>query len=254
MTLERYQLGVTWALCVGPSHPSSSIRRSITSSWKSWTSNNSMNPSPTWWQIQSHIGLLMVLKMVIWPVMPVFLKGWHGIVPAPCVWWMVQQVVVVKEHGNVIGRRMSGEIIPIWIKLEVFLAKWSMNLEPESLGVILSPFAGTTAIKASGGPAKKFCFGRIDDVNGKRSIPLGVEGVRECRGNKFCKSNFECPVAFRWPEQDENDHARCNLTQPDRLQASHSVGLISVYPEGPQLKASKKMLPWCTGVLPAWAP
>ena len=104
----------------------------------------------------------------------------------------------------------------------------------------LITFAGTTAIKASGGPAKKFCFGRIDDVNGKRSIPLGVEGVRECRGNKFCKSNFECPVAFRWPEQDENDHARCNLTQPDRLQASHSVGLISVYPEGPQLKASKK--------------
>ena len=104
----------------------------------------------------------------------------------------------------------------------------------------LITFAGTTAIKASGGPAKKFCFGRIDDVNGKRSIPLGVEGVRECRGNKFCKSNFECPVAFRWPEQDENDHARCNLTQPDRLQASHSVGLIYVYPEGPQLKASKK--------------
>ena len=46
----------------------------------------------------------------------------------------------------------------------------------------LITFAGTTAIKASGGPAKKFCFGRIDDVNGKRSIPLGVEGVRECRG------------------------------------------------------------------------
>ena len=46
----------------------------------------------------------------------------------------------------------------------------------------LITFAGTTAIKASGGPAKKFCFGRIDDVDGKRSIPLGVEGVKECRG------------------------------------------------------------------------
>eukprot|EP00438_Fugacium_kawagutii_P020051 Skav201031 [mRNA] locus=scaffold3386:142589:152459:+ [translate_table: standard] len=32
----------------------------------------------------------------------------------------------------------------------------------------LITFAGTTAIKASGGPAKKFCFGRIDDVDGKR--------------------------------------------------------------------------------------
>ncbi|CAJ1443520.1 unnamed protein product [Effrenium voratum] len=105
----------------------------------------------------------------------------------------------------------------------------------------LLTFAGTTAIKASGGPAKKFCFGRVDDVNGKRSIPLGVEGVKECLGNKFCKSDFECPVAFRWPEQDEADHARCNLTQPHhRLQASHSVGLIYVYPEGPELKSSAK--------------
>mmetsp|Transcript_6232 Transcript_6232/g.7731 ORF Transcript_6232/g.7731 Transcript_6232/m.7731 type:complete len:487 (-) Transcript_6232:203-1663(-) len=103
----------------------------------------------------------------------------------------------------------------------------------------LITFAGTVAIKASGGPAKKFCFGRIDDVDGKRSIPLGVEGVKECRGNKFCKSNFECPVAFRWPEQDPSDHARCNLTQPNhRLQASHSVGLIYVFPEGPQLNSS----------------
>ena len=104
----------------------------------------------------------------------------------------------------------------------------------------LMTFAGTTAIKASGGPAKKFCFGRIDDANGKKSIPLGVEGVTECRGSKFCKSNYECPVAFRWPEQDKADHARCNLTQPDRLQASHSVGLIYVYPEGPELASSAK--------------
>eukprot|EP00438_Fugacium_kawagutii_P009420 Skav202031 [mRNA] locus=scaffold1138:217085:218356:- [translate_table: standard] len=75
----------------------------------------------------------------------------------------------------------------------------------------LITFAGTTAIKASGG-----------------------------RGNKFCKSDFECPVAFRWPQQDPSDHARCNLTQPGRLQASHSVGLIYVYPEGPELKPSAR--------------
>jgi len=105
----------------------------------------------------------------------------------------------------------------------------------------LITFAGTVAIKASGGPAKKFCFGRVDDVNGDRSIPLGVQGVTQCHGNSFCKSNFECPNSFRWPEQNDTDHVRCKLEQPDeRLQASHSVGLIYVYPEGPELKTSAK--------------
>ena len=105
----------------------------------------------------------------------------------------------------------------------------------------LITFAGTVAIKASGGPAKRFCFGRADDIDGAKSIPLGVEGVQQCRGNKFCKSNFRCPVSFRWPEQSESDHALCNLTQPnDRLQASHSVGLIYVFPEGPELKKTAR--------------
>mmetsp|Transcript_31268 Transcript_31268/g.74606 ORF Transcript_31268/g.74606 Transcript_31268/m.74606 type:complete len:414 (+) Transcript_31268:65-1306(+) len=103
----------------------------------------------------------------------------------------------------------------------------------------LMTFAGTAAIKLSGGPAKKFCFGRMDDVNGDRSIPLGVEGVTQCRGSKFCKSDAECPNSFRWPEQNDTDHARCNIEQPKhRLQASHSVGLIYVYPEGPELKST----------------
>jgi len=103
----------------------------------------------------------------------------------------------------------------------------------------LMTFAGTAAIKLSGGPAKKFCFGRMDDVNGDRSIPLGVEGVTQCRGSKFCKSDAECPNTFRWPEQNDTDHARCNIEQPKhRLQASHSVGLIYVYPEGPELKST----------------
>ena len=105
----------------------------------------------------------------------------------------------------------------------------------------LMTFAGTVAIKASGGPANKFCFGRVDDVNGDRSIPLGVEGVTQCRGSKFCKSNFECPNSFRWPEQNDTDHARCKIEQPEqRLQASHSVGLIYVYPEGPELKTTSE--------------
>jgi len=43
--------------------------------------------------------------------------------------------------------------------------------------------------------------------------------------------------AYHYDEQDTNDDPRCNLVQPDgRLQASHSVGLIYVYPHGPQLK------------------
>ena len=105
----------------------------------------------------------------------------------------------------------------------------------------LMTFAGTVAIKASGGPANKFCFGRVDDVNGERSIPLGVEGVSQCHGSKFCKSNFECPNSFRWPEQNNTDHARCKIEQPEqRLQASHSVGLIYVYPEGPELKTTSQ--------------
>eukprot|EP00931_Biecheleriopsis_adriatica_P063545 TRINITY_DN384_c0_g1_i5.p1 TRINITY_DN384_c0_g1~~TRINITY_DN384_c0_g1_i5.p1 ORF type:complete len:523 (+),score=97.83 TRINITY_DN384_c0_g1_i5:63-1631(+) len=101
----------------------------------------------------------------------------------------------------------------------------------------LITFAGTVGIRASGGPAKKFCFGRVDFSDGSRSIPLGVEGVESCKGESNCSSDFECKTNFRWPEQNETDPARCNLTQESgRLQASHSVGLIYVYPDGPMLK------------------
>eukprot|EP00928_Gymnodinium_smaydae_P052988 TRINITY_DN37097_c0_g1_i1.p1 TRINITY_DN37097_c0_g1~~TRINITY_DN37097_c0_g1_i1.p1 ORF type:complete len:525 (-),score=106.71 TRINITY_DN37097_c0_g1_i1:137-1648(-) len=102
----------------------------------------------------------------------------------------------------------------------------------------LMTFAGTVGIKASGGRVKKFCFGRVDEQDGQRSVKLGVEGVNVCDGAD-CASHAPCKAHFRWPEQDDNDNFRCNLTQPDgRLQASHSVGLIYVYPEGPQLKPS----------------
>jgi len=101
----------------------------------------------------------------------------------------------------------------------------------------LMTFAGTVGIKASGGPAKKFCFGRVDDADGHRSIKLGVEGIKSC---KHPKSDYPCETHFRWPDQNETDHFLCNITQPSgRLQGSHSVGLIYVYPEGPQLKSTQ---------------
>jgi len=104
----------------------------------------------------------------------------------------------------------------------------------------LMTFAGTVGIKASGGPMNKFCFGRVDEADGRRSVQMGVEGINSC-GAKGCNSDSPCPNAFRWPDQDESDHARCNITQENfRLQGSHSVGLIYVYPEGPQLKSGHK--------------
>lgn len=103
----------------------------------------------------------------------------------------------------------------------------------------LITFAGTVGIKASGGPVEKFCFGRIDDTDGSASVMLGTEGTNECDNGDECISMSPCETSFHWPEQDENDNARCNLTQSNgRQQGSHSVGLIYVYPEGPQLKAS----------------
>merc|ERR1712232_1017437 len=99
----------------------------------------------------------------------------------------------------------------------------------------LMTFAGTVGIRASGGPAKKFCFGRMDDADGSRSVELGAQGNNQC---PMAKSDYPCENNWRWPEQDETDHFQCNLTQGNRLQASHSVGLIYVYPEGPQLKDS----------------
>jgi len=95
-------------------------------------------------------------------------------------------------------------------------------------------FAGTAAIHASGGPVNKFCFGRRDDKNGDRSIPLGVEGVISCHRKRHSCVPDDC-ITSRHPEQDPKDtHFQCTLDQPkDRKQASHSVGLIYVYPEGP---------------------
>lgn len=100
----------------------------------------------------------------------------------------------------------------------------------------LITFAGTVGIKASGGPANKFCFGRVDGQDGSASIELGVEGVKDCVGDK-CQTHALCEEYFHWDEQDTSDDRRCKLNQSNgRLQASHSVGLIYVWPHGPQLK------------------
>jgi len=98
-------------------------------------------------------------------------------------------------------------------------------------------FAGTVGIKASGGPANKFCFGRVDDPDGTRSIPYGIQGVNAC--GSTTGSDSPCEVSFRWPGQMETDPARCNLTQSKgRLKESHSVGLIYVYPDGPAMNST----------------
>merc|ERR1711879_51694 len=66
-------------------------------------------------------------------------------------------------------------------------------------------------------------------------VQLGVEGVNGCPA---MTSHSPCENHFQWPEQDESDHFICNITQANgRIQASHSVGLIYVFPEGPQLKS-----------------
>lgn len=115
-------------------------------------------------------------------------------------------------------------------------AKYGTNV---SWGDLMT-FAGTVGLKASGGPAKKFCFGRVDDVDGTKSVQLGVEGVQSCADRDDCSSHAPCEKHFQWPEQNETDHFLCELAQSDgRLQASHSVGLIYVFPEGPQLKSTE---------------
>jgi len=105
----------------------------------------------------------------------------------------------------------------------------------------LIAFAGAVGIKVAGGPMKKFCFGRVDDDSGYRSLQLGKQGVNQCKNvtewNVTCESEFPCKSFYRHEDQVTSDHFMCNLTQPSgRMQASHSVGLIYVYPMGPSLK------------------
>ncbi|KAJ3172548.1 hypothetical protein HDU88_005876 [Geranomyces variabilis] len=58
-----------------------------------------------------------------------------------------------------------------------------------SWGDLIS-FTGTTAIKSMGGPVLGFCGGRVDDVNGDASLPLGPsvqqQAIHECPINGEC--------------------------------------------------------------------
>jgi catalase-peroxidase len=110
----------------------------------------------------------------------------------------------------------------------------------------LYTFAGTVAILASGGPAHKFCFGRVDDIDGRESVRLSIDGVNGCTEKDGCVADT-CATTYQFPEQDPMDYSNCNATQQNfRFQGSHAVGLIYVHPEGPNLRETEPE------VNPAW--
>jgi catalase (peroxidase I) len=84
----------------------------------------------------------------------------------------------------------------------------------------LITFAGTTAMRVMGTPISQHCFGRIDDTDGTKSLPLGIGGEPE-------SSTPPCEV-----------QGMCN----EPLGAG-TVGLIYVNPEGPVLEAGGSPVP-----------
>lgn len=73
----------------------------------------------------------------------------------------------------------------------------------------LFTFAGTTAIKAMGGPTQPFCFGRVDAPDGTESLDLGPTAEQAAHN--------PCPV-------------NGNCSEP---LGTKQVGLIYLNPEGP---------------------
>lgn len=76
----------------------------------------------------------------------------------------------------------------------------------------LFTFAGTTAIKTLGGPTKPFCFGRVDDGDGTKSLLLGPTPEQEAKVPCHEQGNCQKPLG------------------------TTTIGLIYLNPEGPMGK------------------
>lgn len=83
--------------------------------------------------------------------------------------------------------------------------------------------AGNTAIASMGGPVLGFCAGRVDDVDGTWSLPLGA--------GPSGPSTLEQKTLFPCGDFNNSEQGACTT---DSGLGTGTVGLIYVNPEGPQ--------------------